>query len=439
LLIALALTLTLATATAHAAVIDVSAHTTGGSGTWASPWTGWESYLNGLDSCTPNGTPTNGFAIYFPKGVYQVGTTLAIHQGWNVYGDGIETSVLKTATAFNSDVFYQNCSNSIFSVWTGLRDLSIYYTGNSTSTASAFHDFNGAFIKVDRVRTQNFNYGIIFDGTETATISRSIFDSYESSGIWLRNTVPQFQAPLYNTNAITINDCQFNVANTHTIGITDDGGGGHHFLNNNFEFGDIGIRAVGVGGLVIQGNTFEDHMAEGVRLAKTTIVGDTNVRPTSAFVISGNSFSENGGTQGIYVEEGFDGSITNNVFPVYTSNAIRLGTGSLSPIAQVVIEGNKTDSVNPMIEGAASTLAQNQLRQLAQTVVASSASAGASTFSVSTNYRLVAGTKLFLVNADGSNGEQKVVSSISGSGPYTVTLTANLATAKAANWLIFEY
>ena len=69
------------------ATVDVSTLATGGTGTWADPWTGWQAPM--LAATGPNMT------ILFPTGVYAHSTTLELGKYFNIHYLGSLGTVLK--------------------------------------------------------------------------------------------------------------------------------------------------------------------------------------------------------------------------------------------------------------------------------------------------------------------------------------------------------
>jgi hypothetical protein len=65
---------------------------TGGTGTAANPWTGWEPATNVLPE---------GAVLYWPKGRYLEDTTIVPKAGWEMLGDGPEVSRIDIESAIN--------------------------------------------------------------------------------------------------------------------------------------------------------------------------------------------------------------------------------------------------------------------------------------------------------------------------------------------------
>lgn len=425
---------------------DVSTLAYSGSGTSGTPWLVHVSAINAL---------ADGSKVYFPAGVYTIDGTVTIRPQWHIYGDGIQNSIIHTNQT--GDAFQHAGTFNIgpYTMENYIHDFSIY-CDNGSSTGAAIDDESGAYVSIERVRTQGFKYAVVFDQTETSVISECIFDSYLTAGIWLVNGNDHAGGSVSRrfTNVITIRNSQFNVAQESTaIGILDDGGGNHRIIGNNFEYGGAMMKAAGVVGLVIENNTSEGHVAVPLVLASRSQAA-ANVGPTKSFLITGNTFADATSAH-ISLEYAYGGEITNNYFTQYTCASPCVGTaivfsgGSAAPVAHVRVQGNTKGLTNsgdwseggltsaPFIGGWTNTINQNSVLQKTETYVASAASAGTVTVTPAQPAGLEGisnGTVLYCVNADGSNGEDVTVSSVNtGAGTFQVTL----GTSKSANWLIF--
>jgi hypothetical protein len=333
-------------------------------------------------------------------------------------------------------------SNSVINgntaVHVSLRDIGIVCT-NVANTGGGYAEVAGTFVELENVLFGGHKYGVIFDQTEVATITKCHFTSgyAVSAGIWLVNGPDHTPGGLKGfTNRITISENHFNSIPAATANIIDDGGGCHTIRDNNFNAGSIGIRAAGVSGLTIQGNESEVHLDCDIYMCDTTLSG-TYVEPCSGFDISGNILISSSGGRNIAIQNACNGSIRSNSFGQAIA-AVAFINGGSNPSTGVAIEANgklittATRTAGAFISGFSRSSRQNIIRQTAVTYIAAASGTGTVTLTPAAMEFITPGTRMRLVNEDGTNGEDCFVSATT-----ATTFTTVLTLAKAANFLFY--
>jgi hypothetical protein len=121
-----------------------------------------------------------------------------------------------------------------------------------------------------------------------------------------------------------------------------------------------------------------------------------------------------------------------------TDSAVALNPGPSSQIAQIEVRNNSKlitgtwRASPPFVSSAAQAVNANNLAQEAQTYVAAGIAAGLNTVTPASMEGIKLGSRLMVINADGTNVEQVIVSATT-----SKTLTATFASGKASNWLIY--
>lgn len=359
------------------------------------------------------------------------------------YANGVTlTGRSKTATIFEFNhagrgFVTLNPINASTPANTGLYRCTVTNT-NGANTGGGFVDVGGTFVDVSRVKFSGFKFGVIFDQSEIATVDLcEIVTPAGGSGIWLTNG-PDYTpgANKLYTNRVTVSRNQFNAVAGAVANVLDDGGVNHTFTDNNFNAGQIGIRASNVSALVINGNESEVHGTADFYLCDTTAAG-TYVGPCTAFEISANTPISAGAGYNIGIQNGMNGSITRNLFG-QAAAAINFLGGAANQATNVVIEANSKILSGPgitpggFVSGFARSLRNNQIRQTAVTYSPLAAAAGTVVVTPASMEFIGVGTRMHVMNADGTNGEDTIVTATTGA-----TFTVVLASVKAALFQIF--
>lgn len=228
---------------------------TAGAGTSGSPWTGWESGVNGLAASTE---------IYFPSGVYRQSTTINTQVGWTIRGAGSLNSLITAASGFTAAAFKSSSTiNGSTAVHLRIEDL--YLVNNNNSSVSAGIDvIAGTYVTVKRVTFYGFGVGVWLDQAEITDIEECIFGTTSNSvaGIYLVNGAYHTSgANRMFTNRIGIKKNQF-IGTSTSVGVYNEGGVSHVISGNNFEGGKHGIWVAGVRDILIEGNEIENQIDE---------------------------------------------------------------------------------------------------------------------------------------------------------------------------------
>lgn len=176
-----------------------------------------------------------------------------------------------------------NSSTGVFSIAENIKLVNT----SGANTGGAYVDLGGSEFFLENIYTSGWNYSLILDQSEIATIQGCHFESSGSAAVWITNGPDRTPGALTQfTNRITIRDCQINIA---PVGIMDDGGVAHHFYDNNYNAVGTAIRAAGCADLVIDGaNEFEGIATCTLDFYKTTFHSAQNVGPCNV-KLSGSS------------------------------------------------------------------------------------------------------------------------------------------------------
>jgi hypothetical protein len=252
-----------------------------------------------------------GRALYFPGGIYKIGTAIAITSGLAVYGDGADATVIKlnTATMIGFNV---SCSEG-----TDFRDMQI----GTNFTASA-----GAGIKID--------------GTGGGVNTRARISNIVTIGMWHGIEFVAGEGWIVENCGIHgVIDVGIDISNT----VNADGG--DNWINNCYFSGGVAasdsIRHHSSGGLQVSKCKFQQsgtayHMIwnNAVGSSQISLVGNhVEAQLTSSF-----TFERTVGVAGI---TGI--SITDNYFSNFNNLLIPniwFKTNSLTTVSNVTISGN---------------------------------------------------------------------------------------------------
>jgi hypothetical protein len=381
-----------------------------------------------------NSFGANGGVLLVPNGTYLCSSSLSIPKNVTIRGTGKISSVLQ----------FSHTGNGLTSTWPinsstaaniGVRNIGIACT-NAANTGGGFVDVGGSFIDLFNVKFSGWKYDAILDQSEIATIDRcELFQAaYNAAGVWLVNGPDHTAGANKNyTNRITITRCQFNCAAGAGQNILDDGGGSHSYRDNNFNGGATALRACGVYGLVFSGNESEGHSQDDVMLCDTSSTG-TYYGPCNGFDISGNELISWHVGRNVTVQNAVGGSITDNVFgqAVAGGAAINFINGDANNATGVRIAGNYklisgpgiTDA--PFVNGFSSVLRRQIMQQTACTYIALATAAGTVTIQPASMEFINVGTRLRIVNPDGTSGESTIVTKTTANS-FTCVLTSTKA------------
>jgi hypothetical protein len=424
--------------------VDVSLLATTGLGTYESPWGGWEAAVNALPGGDPTGqTIRPGANVHFSAGVYAQTVTINPKMQWVIYGDGIQNSSILFSGTGDAFADIQKLNSSV-SVWIHYHDLSIYCTNRQNTTGAGIDDVGGTFLTIERIRMQNFAYGLILDQSEIVEVRGCIFDSFTRYGVWLLNSDQHTPGALPGfTNQITITNCQFNVGAESDVCINDEGGGPHRFVSNNFQGGQTALWAAGVVGLTFSANEIEGQTTTDPVHFGTSTYDGTYVGPTQGLIFTGNTLSIGGQNQNMVLDGVTGGQIIGNYFAQYLVAAITI-SGDYN--AQLEISGNaklitgRYGAAGPFVSAASTSperIASQRYLQLTQTFVTAGLQPGVCTVAPGTmgSYppeQIVEGSVLLCVNADGTQAERVSVTTTT-----ATTFTATFVLPKADGFLIY--
>lgn len=263
--------------TAFANVYDVAGAATGGVGTLASPWTGWETPLN-LVAANLN--------VHFRAGYYTQATRIEIKNGWVISGDGENNTVITSAftgTAFRSD---ENPAAPFAALhrshWT-VRDLKLVNT-NPLSVGSGILAIMSVYNEIRNVQILGFKAGIVQIGCEVATIEHCFVEFQMKVGIWYVSNgdykpangwdFDYSGAPYGATNIHSIRDTALNnlgtaglvaIANDGVIALTIDGSAVNGWFN--------GLRVAASPSTSVTGMYMEGPDGYNVTMEATSLYG----------------------------------------------------------------------------------------------------------------------------------------------------------------------
>lgn len=376
---------------------------------------------------------TNGGRLHI-MGTCRVSATLNIPSNVVVEGDGVASRLhfthegdgLKTLSSINSST----------AKYVVIRDLAVY-NDNPRNSGGGYVDIGGTYITVENVQFSGWKYGIIFDQTEIATVTRSFIIGWKSSGVWLVNGPDHSNgARAKFTNRITISENQFN--GKAGFALQDDGGVNHLIVGNNFNAGSTQIYAAGVSGLSIVNNEMEGASAYPIYLAEKTVAG-SYAGATTGLDVSGNTIGD--GLDGIFMQSVQGGRITSNVFYQYRNYALELDFGENRRVSGLDVSGNSKATfgpgrtagpfVNP--EAVSYWESQGNYLQNGQTYVPAALMPGMHQVIPATMEGIYNGVQLRVMNVDGTNVET-VVCSVNPAAPSS--FRAVFTKAKTAGWLV---
>ncbi len=384
------------------------------------------------------GGALGGVTVFFPRGRYVVSSPLVIPRKCILQGEGRRTSYIRVNHTGNG-LTSTSTINTSTNVDVCIRDMGFYCL--LSSVGGGFVETAGTNVSVHNCYFEGFKYGIIFDQTETSTITECDFAVQgNTAGIWLVNGPDHTVGANYGfTNLITIASCHFN-SNTVGTQILDDGGANHVIVHNNINAGNLGIRIANASNVTVEDNFFESNNTHAIQLANDTLVGGVSQFANYGVVIRKNSFSTSSNAYHINIANMIGGQITDNVF-VGNNKTAMINFGG-NGIAGVLIEGNTksppTSTDVPFLDVTTTRLAMNNYRQRLVTSVSSSTASGSVSISprdmgiAGTLERVKVGERVLVMDKDLTVPEIAVVTARN-----NTQLTLTLASAHAANFLVF--
>lgn len=247
---------------------------------------------------------TGGGVLYFPAGVYVIGSQIRLGRSMTYRGDGKSINVANcTVLKYTGDedafvdlwpVDTPSASNMRF------EHLGFWYeTATDSELKGLFHLRCSTFVDFVDCGIYGGEYGIILDQAEIVSIRQCDFENQTTGAIWLTNGAEKSAgASELFTNRITVRECQFN-ANAGCF-IVDDGGVAHVYADNNFNHGDTHIRICGAEGVYISGNELEIANADSISFHSTKFGGATpaNVVKSRGVCAHGNYIFQTGAASG---------------------------------------------------------------------------------------------------------------------------------------------
>jgi hypothetical protein len=374
-----------------------------------------------------------GATINVPKGTYLLNDSLQIYPNTILIGQGQKISTLSFSNTENGIKSISTINSSV-AVNIQVLQLGIVCT-NTANTGGGFFDLGGSFVSVRDCFISGFAYGIIFDQTEIADIQINTLQGNTIGQVWI------VDGPYYTsnvlvgfTNGIVIYGNQFNAAATADL-LIDDGYSNHYITANNFNGGRNGIRAHRVNSSTISGNNFEGTAAYSLFFAETNskgiipvIINPDASKTNGVLQINANAFQSIANTPLIYLSNITNAVIENNSFyaPSCTSNFIEFANPNTT--IQVSINNNaKGFSSKPWFNvGIFNSLQSNlnYLTQLEYTRCLTSTGAAQFTDTPNSMQGIYIGSRLWVINADGTNGELVTVESTTASTFITTYTTS---------------
>jgi len=249
------------------------------------------------------GSGTGGPArIFFPCGTYIIGTTtLEIPEYITIEGSDYTCSILSYSGA--GDAIHHAPTTGVGVsgyALINIRHLQVKGTGGTSNTGAGISIVTThAYYQLKSLRiTGNFKYGVVFDGTQIASLEDSIIENgagiANTAAVWLANSTDHGNAYSGFTNVVTLARNQFNNENW---GVIIDGGNQHHILHNNFNGNKNSLLAANCTGIHLIGNSFESQLLTGSYNVRFTDQWPTSGTATNAChggVIHGNNFSQSG-------------------------------------------------------------------------------------------------------------------------------------------------
>ena len=244
---------------ASAAAWDVSKMATGGNGTLANPWRGWDATVQQYSKAGQK-----GISLYFPQGHFLLTRPIDFLAGWRIRGEGMENSCIITPKTYTqSGIRIVGPSNQQISGWNDISDITIQCGDVSEKANGVGIECVGyGHLSFTNVRVMNWKYGITLDQAALVYINRCHFIMQSPNnliGLWIVNGEARIPGQWGGaTNVIHVDQCNFNGSSTQgQMFIVDDGGYAHSITRNHFGAGGGAGFYAGVFNLLLENNYYE--------------------------------------------------------------------------------------------------------------------------------------------------------------------------------------
>lgn len=300
-----------------------------------------------IQSALDAANAAGGGVVFIPPGTYRLLTTLTMRANVCLCGAGPALSILRYLGT-GDGISMASTINTNTAVNTVVRDLQLNAPA-ANNTGAGYVDVAGGYVHLENVRIYAFKYGVIFDQTEIATISKCQFENQLYAGVWLVNGADHTAGANANyTNRITVEECQFNSSTAGTFAIIDDGGESHTIRCNNFNGWGMQIRGAGQIACAIENNYFSVQGSGGsavpnlsmITFYATTVAG--NAATNNGLLIRGNQFAVASDKSSIEFDSATDATLIANHFTSSSTYAIKVT--SIGTIASLNNSANGSPS-----------------------------------------------------------------------------------------------
>lgn len=224
-----------------------------------------------IDAIYANGGGTLGF----PDGRYYCAAQITDKALVNWEGTGAPNCFLHWPASYTGHGVYQftgliNAGGTGRKVVRGLSFESAL--GAASSTKAGYYDRGTHELTIEHCAFGGWEYGIVFDQTEEATIRKCALAC--TNGVWIANgeeaALGNTGASAQFTNQIDITHCKFTCLAEN---IVLDGGDGHFICFNNFNSGTMAVRAAGSTNFCFRHNYCEGMSGDILQFFSTTKSG----------------------------------------------------------------------------------------------------------------------------------------------------------------------
>jgi hypothetical protein len=328
LVIVMGSTVAYATTACPSNAVCVSDLATGGAGTAASPWTGWETSVNALGAYTH---------VHFPGGYYSQGSKITMKKGWLVTGDGsLSEATVGTGgstyimSSFTGTAFYFSATGNGDRGSIRIEHLTIA-NSNSSNLGSAILTRLTGIVHISNVWIEGFSYGYTNLGTTAWSVTNSTFEYQKRIAIW-NSTGADYKSPyadedlsgtnyaFQNDNASILN-CNFNHngananGGTVTAAIVLESTYANTIDHCKFNGADHAIWITASVGVRISGSTFEVQQSQMIDLRQSRFLSGTASGYSGGTVISNNVGTVSAsGVHFIYADQHADLTLLNNSY-----------------------------------------------------------------------------------------------------------------------------
>jgi len=285
----------------------VNQYASGGAGTQASPWTGWESSVNNL--------PENS-EIFFPAGYYRLSSPIIVKAGWRISGAGVDSTRITLADGVNDSIL-KSASDPVSGsyVW-NLTIQDLYLDGNKANNSSGKGVY-GSFwhLKIYRTKFKNFaENGInLIAGAAGEIWENFLIDVYvEASG----GDNVKIETGVNDGEIIRLISRDSAVNGIHLNSV-----GGWKITNSHFYYNQVGVRLKDSSKTTVNNSEIETNKTIGLQIngsGGNQVVGNSFYR-NSCPSISSNVCSGYGSYSHVTVEWSNNNGIVGNNFYKYNS------------------------------------------------------------------------------------------------------------------------